>query len=70
MPSGADFDTEPNHPVALSKGQLATLHDLQNALRTNQIEAEIPEIVHAMLESLSARPSLCRGLIAAYLLEA
>ena len=43
---------------------------LQDTLRTNQIEAEIPEIVHAMLESLSARPSLCRGLIAAYLLEA
>ena len=54
--------------VAFSDAQLDTLRDLQDTLRANHIEAEIPEIVHAMLESLSARPSLCRGLVAAYLL--
>jgi hypothetical protein len=47
-----------------------TLRAVQASLRAHQIEAEIPEIVHAMLEALATRPALCRGLVAAYLLGA
>ncbi|HLJ54514.1 MAG TPA: hypothetical protein VKT77_05695 [Chthonomonadaceae bacterium] len=43
---------------------------MQESLRAHHIEADLPEIVHALLEALATRPALCRGLVAAYLLGA
>ena len=54
----------------LTESQLVTLRAVQASLRAYQIEAGIPEIVHALLEALATRPALCRGLVAAYLLGA
>ncbi|HZT43758.1 MAG TPA: hypothetical protein VFA07_16445 [Chthonomonadaceae bacterium] len=58
-----------NNPLALSEPQLRLLRGLQSVLQENGIEAELTEIIHAIIVVLSARPSLCRGLLAAYLLE-
>jgi hypothetical protein len=56
--------------ASYTDSQLVTLRAVQASLRAHQIEAEIPEIVHALLEALATRPALCRGLVAAYLLGA
>jgi hypothetical protein len=56
--------------VSYTESQLVTLRAVQASLRAHQIEADIPEIVHALLEALATRPGLCRGLVAAYLLGA
>lgn len=55
--------------LALSERQQRVLGELQATLRENGIRAELSEIVQAMMEALAARPTLCRGLVAAYLLE-
>ncbi len=44
------------------------LAELQAELREHGIAAEPTEIAHAIWRELSARPLLCRGLLAAYLL--
>ena len=44
-------------------------HDLQVCLSAHHIEAELSDITHAMLHALSTRPTLCRGLLAAYLMD-
>ncbi|HZO87292.1 MAG TPA: hypothetical protein VFB38_03065 [Chthonomonadaceae bacterium] len=56
--------------LALSEAPLRILQELQSTLHENGIEAEPVEIVQVMMEALSARPTLCRGLLAAYLLDA
>ncbi|HLV79932.1 MAG TPA: hypothetical protein VKT32_06595 [Chthonomonadaceae bacterium] len=53
----------------MSEPQLRLLRNLQSVLQEHGIEAELTEIIHAIIVVLSARPSLCRGLLAAYLLE-
>jgi len=53
-----------------SESQLVTFKAVQASLRAHKIEAEIPDIVNALLEALATRPALCRGLVAAYLLGA
>lgn len=55
--------------VALSPTHLVVLQDIQSSLRNHSIEADLPDVVQALMESLAARPTLCKGLIAAYLLE-
>jgi hypothetical protein len=55
--------------LRLSDAQRAVLHDLQDSLRQNGIDAELEEIGRGILEALAARPSLCRGLLAAYFLD-
>ena len=45
------------------------LTDLQQSLRKHGIDAGFEEIGKGILEALAARPSLCRGLLAAYLLD-
>lgn len=54
--------------LTLSERQQRVLGELQATLRENGIRAELSEIVQAMVEALAARPTLCRGLVAAYLL--
>ena len=63
LPESADAQN-----AAYSESQLAALREVQTTLRAHRIEAEIPEIVHVLLETLAARPALCRGLVAEYLL--
>ena len=64
----ADADRPPGSPYTNS--QLVTFRAVQESLRSHKIEAEIPDIVNALLEALATRPALCRGLVAAYLLGA
>jgi hypothetical protein len=45
------------------------LSDLQHSLRRHGIDAELDDIGKGIMEALAARPSLCRGLLAAYLLD-
>lgn len=44
------------------------LTEIQGTLRAHGIVAETPEILNAILAALAQRPTLCRGLLAAYLL--
>jgi hypothetical protein len=69
-PAAPAAESSPGTAPGLTHNQLVTLRAVQASLLSNQIEADIPEIVHALLEALSTRPSLCRGLVAAYLLGA
>ena len=55
--------------LILSQQQIAVLRELQGSLRENGIDAGVEDIGHGILEALSARPSLCRGLLAAYFLD-
>ncbi len=69
---GEESGPSPGHLGAdpiLSEAPMVILRELQGTLRENGIQAEPVEIVQAMLEALSARPTLCRGLLAAYLLD-
>ena len=81
--SGSNVENSPGRPspeavhkghlgqsAAYTDSQLVTLRSVQASLQAHQIEADIAEIVHALLESLATRPDLCRGLVAAYLLGA
>jgi hypothetical protein len=52
-----------------SDAQRDILNDLQHSLRKHGIDAELDDIGNGIIEALSARPSLCRGLLAAYLLD-
>lgn len=53
----------------LTAGQQSVLLDMQATLRRNGIAAETAEILQAMIDALTARPNLCKGLLAVYLLE-
>lgn len=55
--------------VGLSETQMGVLKDVQGTLAAYGITSEMADIVQAMVGSLTARPALCRGLVAAYLLE-
>ncbi len=55
--------------IVLTEAQSGFLRDLQDSLFENGIEASPAEIGQALLHALSSRPRLCRGLIAAYLVE-
>lgn len=55
--------------VALLDTQERAVCEIQAELRAHGIAAEVPELVSAMVEALLRRPNLCRGLIAAYLIE-
>ena len=55
--------------VTLLETQERVLAEIQANLRENSIEADIPEIVGALVEAATTRPDLCRALMAAYLLE-
>ena len=55
--------------LPLSAGRQRILSDLQSTLRENGVAAELTEIENAMMEALASRPGLCKGLLAAYLLE-
>jgi hypothetical protein len=55
--------------IALSPAQVTTLREIQTTLASYSIEAKLPEVVEALMESLASRPMLCRGLVAAYLME-
>ena len=52
-----------------SPAQRAVVADLQHSLRKHGIEAGATEIGAGLMEALAARPALCRGLLAAYLLD-
>ena len=54
---------------AASDAQRAVLSDLQHSLHKHGIEAGMEEIGRGLMEALAARPSVCRGLLAAYLLD-
>ena len=66
-PPGTESRSGPQ--FAVSEAQRAVLTDLQHSLRKHGIEAGFEEIGKGILEALAARPSLCRGLLAAYLLD-
>jgi hypothetical protein len=53
----------------VTEAQRAVLAELQFSLRKHGIDAGFDEIGKGILEALAARPSLCRGLLAAYLLD-
>lgn len=55
--------------ITLLDTQERAVCELQAELRAHGITADVPELVSAMVEALLSRPSLCRGLIAAYLIE-
>ena len=59
----------PGSRFAPSEAQIAVLRDLQASLHQHGIDAEMDEIGHGILEALADRPSLCRGLLAAYFLD-
>ncbi len=63
------FTAEDQSALALPEAMHWVLRDLQVTLRDNGIEAAPAEIAYALMEALAYRPSLCRGLLAAYLLE-
>jgi hypothetical protein len=48
---------------------MGVLLEIQQTLKQYGICAEIPEIVEAIMQTVTARPALCKGLVAAYLLE-
>ena len=54
---------------AATDAQRAVLADLQHSLQKHGIAAGSDEIGRGLMEALAARPSLCRGLLAAYLLD-
>ncbi|HLJ55879.1 MAG TPA: hypothetical protein VKT77_12645 [Chthonomonadaceae bacterium] len=54
---------------AVTEAQRAVLSELQFSLRKHGIEAGFEEIGKGILDALAARPSLCKGLLAAYLLD-
>ena len=62
-------ESRPGMQFAMSEKQEAVLADLQHSLRKHGIDAGYEEIGKGILEALAARPSLCRGLLAAYLLD-
>jgi hypothetical protein len=64
------FVTENRSTLTISEPLREVVGDLQAALRENGIEAGPSEILQAMVEALAVRPSLCRGLLAAYLMNA
>jgi hypothetical protein len=53
----------------LAPQNMGVLLEIQQTLKQYGICAEIPEIVEAIMLTVTARPALCKGLIAAYLLE-
>jgi hypothetical protein len=55
--------------ITLTEAQSGFLRDLQAALSKHGIDASVAEVGQALLQALSSRPSLCRGLMAAYLVE-
>jgi hypothetical protein len=59
----------PAERLPLSAGRQRLLTDLQATLREHGVAADLTEIENAMLEALASRPGLCKGLLAAYLLE-
>ena len=56
-------------PFGSSPTQKAVVADLQHSLRKHGIEAGAIEIGTGLMEALASRPALCRGLLAAYLLD-
>jgi hypothetical protein len=60
---------QPPLKYAFSDAQRDILNDLQHSLKKHGIDAEPEDIGKGILEALAARPSLCRGLLAAYLLD-
>ena len=55
---------------ACSKGLTGQVFgEIQAELREHGIAAELPEIASALLEAIGARPALCRGLFAEYMME-
>ncbi len=56
--------------LTLSDPPMSIFRELQSTLREHGIQAEPADIARAVLEALAARPTLCRGLLAAYLLDA
>jgi len=60
-----------NVPVGLrvNANHEAMLNELQGALDQNGITAEQGEIMQALVDALAVRPTLYRGLLAAYLLK-
>jgi hypothetical protein len=55
--------------MPVSPMQQRILREIQVELRANGIAAEPHEIMQAMIKALMTRPALCRGLLAAYLVE-
>src|SRR5581483_942314 len=68
LPSGAEKESLPLYggTLSLSEPPMPLLRELQSTLRENGIQAEPMEIVQAIVAALSDRPTLCRGLLAAY----
>ena len=56
-----------NAALAFSSTQELILTELRDRLREHAIEASATEIALALLEGLTRRPALCRGLLAEYL---
>lgn len=56
--------------LTLTETQRELLENLQTVLLGNEIEASVTELHGAIMEALVTRPAVCRGLLAAYLLDA
>lgn len=56
-------------PAHLLEASPPILAELQHTLREHGIVAELSEIARILADGLAARPALCRGLLAAYLLN-
>ena len=56
-------------PVEFLEKPLPILDELREVLQDNGISADLSEIARILMDGLAARPALCRGLLAAYLLN-
>ena len=54
---------------ALSETERRVLSDIQDKLMQYGVRAELPELRKTLIEEMFARPELCRGLAASFLLS-
>lgn len=67
--SGSQQPPRGDDTASMSPAAVRVLNDMQTVLRDHGIAAETAQLAHAIWAELAARPSLCRGLLAAYLLR-
>jgi hypothetical protein len=53
---------------SLPESERRVLAEIQDALMEYGVRADLPELRRTLIDEMFARPSLCRGLVASYLL--
>jgi len=61
--------SEPERREGLSETERRVLSDIQEKLQEYGIRADLPELRKTLIEEMFARPALCRGLAASFLLS-